>query len=92
MAAEVAKADQAKAAPTKPERPSEEEFKAKLANAEKELKAVEERMVSHWTAYAWYAFPSTAMRITDKAGLHSAASEGEDCAFGTIESEDIMLI
>lgn len=57
MAAEVAKADQAKAAPTKPERPSEEEFKAKLANAEKELKAVEERMVSHWTAHALLCLP-----------------------------------
>ncbi|CAK4031759.1 related to nuclear segregation (Bfr1) [Lecanosticta acicola] len=44
MAAEVAKADQAKPASTKPERPNEEEFKANLAKAEKELKATEERM------------------------------------------------
>lgn len=35
-----------KSAPVKPERPDEEQYKAALSKAEKELKAAEERMVS----------------------------------------------
>lgn len=47
--ADVAKSTPAadKAAPAKPERPNEEEYKANLAKAEKELKAAEERMVCY---------------------------------------------
>jgi phage host-nuclease inhibitor protein Gam len=54
--ATVAKGDSAatpaSAPVTKPERPNDEEYKANLAKAEKELKAAEEKMVSIYSGHA----------------------------------------
>ena len=43
--ADPSKVKAASAAASKPERPNDEEFKAKLAKAEKDLRASEDRMV-----------------------------------------------